>query len=163
MLRRCFFLEGTINDSAPSVRRTVSGLALRKNARFKRWEIRLTPNRGARFLISTIFSRTGPGSFCRLPAGTGGFRNPASPCSSYAFTHRPMTLLLAPTSFDNKETGIPSSNRNFTQRRLNSNPYRFPYRLSSPLLFFLTPSTLSMGTLLSPSLECHPFSPSFYL
>ena len=36
MLWWCFFLEGTINDSALSVRRTVSGLALRKNARFKR-------------------------------------------------------------------------------------------------------------------------------
>jgi len=64
-----FFLEGTINDSACSVRRTVSGLALRKNARFNRWDIRLTPNRGSRFLISTIFSRTGLASFGRLPQG----------------------------------------------------------------------------------------------
>src|SRR4030065_2583245 len=72
-----------------------------------------------------------------------------------------MTSLLAPASLDNKEIGIPSSNRNFTQRSLNSNPYRFPYRLSFPLLFFLTSSTSSMGTLLSPSQECHPFYPSF--
>src|SRR5208337_3864598 len=71
-----------------------------------------------------------------------------------------MTSLLAPTSFDNKEIGIPSSNRNFTQRSLNSNPYRFPYRLSFPLFFFLTSSTSPMGTLLSPSQECHPFYPS---
>jgi hypothetical protein len=28
------------------------------------------------------------------------------------------------------------------------------------LLFFLTPATFSMGTLLSPSQECHPFYPS---
>src|SRR5512136_2184618 len=71
-----------------------------------------------------------------------------------------MTSLLAPTSLDNKEIGIPSSNLNFTQRSLNSNPYRFPYRLSFPLLFFLTSSTSSMSTLLSPSQECHPFYPS---
>ena len=63
MLRRGFFFGGTINDSAPSVRRTVSGEALRKNARFKRWEIRLTPKRGSCFLISTIFSPHGSGSF----------------------------------------------------------------------------------------------------
>src|SRR4030065_426929 len=71
-----------------------------------------------------------------------------------------MTSLLAPTSFDNKETGIPSSNLNFTQRRLNSNPYRFPYRLSFLLFFFLIPSTFSMGSLLSPPQKCHPFTPS---
>src|SRR5208337_3357060 len=75
-----------------------------------------------------------------------------------------MTSLLAPTSFDNKETGIPSSNRNFTQRSLNSNPYRFPCRLSFPLFLFLTSFTSSfsssMGSLLSPSQECHPFIPS---
>src|SRR4030042_3222581 len=71
-----------------------------------------------------------------------------------------MTSLLAPTSLDNKGIGIPSSNRNFTQRSLNSNPYRFPYRLSFPLPFFLTSSTSSMGTLLSPSQECHPFTTS---
>src|SRR4030042_5300388 len=71
-----------------------------------------------------------------------------------------MTSLLAPTSFDNKETGIPSSNRNFTQRSLNSTPYRFPYRFSFPLPFFFTPATSSMGSLLSPSQECHPFTPS---
>src|SRR4030042_801664 len=71
-----------------------------------------------------------------------------------------MTSLLAPASFDNKAIGIPSSNRNFTQRSLNSNPYRFPYRLSFPLPFFLTSSTSSMSTLLSPSQECHPFYPS---
>src|SRR4030066_1987531 len=160
MLCWCFFLEGTINDSVRSGRRTVSGLALRKNARFNRWEIRLTPKRGSRFLISTIFSRTGPGSFCRLPAETIRFRNPASPRSWYAFAQRRITSLLAPTSSDNKETGIPSSNRNFTQRSLNSTPYRFPYRFSFPLLFFLTPATFSMGSLLSPSQECHPFYPS---
>src|SRR5512136_3118079 len=159
MLCWCFFLEGTINDSALSVRRTVSGLALRKNARFNRWEIRLTPKKGSRFLISTIFSRTGPGSLRRLPAGTTPFRNPASPRSSYAFAQRRMTSLLAPTSFDNKGIGIPSSNLSFTQRSLNSNPYRLPYRLSFLLLFFLTPATLSMETPLSPQ-ECHPFLPS---
>src|SRR5208337_547244 len=71
-----------------------------------------------------------------------------------------MTSLLAPTSFDNKEIGIPSSNRNFTQRSLNSNPYRLPYRLSFPLFLFLTSSTSFMGSLLSPSQECHPFTPS---
>src|SRR5208337_1271385 len=71
-----------------------------------------------------------------------------------------MTSLLAPASLDNKETGNPSSNCNFTQRSLNSNPYRFPYRLPFLLPFFLTPSTFSMGTLLSPSQECHPFYPS---
>src|SRR5512139_2145580 len=72
-----------------------------------------------------------------------------------------MTSLLAPTSLLNKTTGSPSSNCNFTQRSLNSNPYRFPYRLSFLLLFCLTPPTFSMGTLLSPSQECHPFfSPS---
>src|SRR5512136_235084 len=70
-----------------------------------------------------------------------------------------MTSLLAPTSLLNKATGSPSSNLNFTQRSLNSNPYRFPYRLSFLLLFCLTPPTFSMGTLLSPSQECHPFSP----
>jgi hypothetical protein len=61
---------------------------------------------------------------------------------------------------DNREIGISSSNLNFTQRSLNSNPYRFPYRLSFPLLFFLTSPTSSMGTLPSPSQECHPFTPS---
>ena len=91
MLRWGFFLGGTINDSDRSVRRTVSGLALRKNARFKRWEIRLIPKEGSRFLISTIFSRMGPGSFGRLPAGITPFRNPASPRSSYAFAQRRMT------------------------------------------------------------------------
>src|SRR5512136_2338203 len=70
-----------------------------------------------------------------------------------------MTLLLAPTSLLNNATGSPSSNLNFTQRSLNSNPYRFPYRLPFLLLFSLTPPTFSMGTLLSPSQECHPFSP----
>src|SRR5512136_3031983 len=70
-----------------------------------------------------------------------------------------MTSLLAPTSLLNKATGSPSSNLNFTQRSLNSNPYRFPYRLSFLLLFCLTPPTFSMSTLLSPSQECHPFSP----
>ena len=80
-LRWCFFLEGRINDSARSVRRTVSGEALRKNARFKRWEIRLTPKSGSCFLISTIFSRTGSGSLRRLRAGGTPFRNPASPRS----------------------------------------------------------------------------------
>src|SRR3974377_217875 len=72
-----------------------------------------------------------------------------------------MISSLAPASFDNKEIGIPSSNRNFTQRSLNSNPYRFPYRLSFPLFFFLTSSTSSMGSLLSPSEECHPFTLSY--
>jgi hypothetical protein len=51
MLRRGFFPEGPVNDAALSVRRTVSGEALRKNARFKRWEIRFTPKRGSCFLI----------------------------------------------------------------------------------------------------------------
>src|SRR4030042_272009 len=160
MLCLSFFLEGTINDSALSVRRTVSGLALRKNARFNRWDIRLTPKRGSRFLVSTIFSRTGPGSFRLLPAETIRFRSPASPRSWYAFAQRRITSLLAPPSSDNKENGTPSSNRNFTQRSLNSNPYRFPYRFSFPLLFFFTPATFSMGSLLSPSQECHPFYPS---
>ena len=81
MLCRGFFLEGTINDSSRSVRRTVSGLALRKNARFKRWDIRLTPKRGSRFLISMIFLRTGPGSFRPLPLGKIRFRKPTSPRS----------------------------------------------------------------------------------
>ena len=81
MLRRGFFLGGTINDSAASVRRTVSGEALRKNARFKRWEIRLTPKRGSCFLISTIFSRTGSGSFRGRRAWTAPLRSPASPLS----------------------------------------------------------------------------------
>src|SRR5208337_758856 len=71
-----------------------------------------------------------------------------------------MTSLLAPASSDNKETGNPSSNRNFTHRSLNSTPYRFPYRLPFLLPFFLTPPTFSMGTLLSPFQECHPFYPS---
>jgi len=150
MLCRGFFLEGTISDSSRSVRRTVSGLALRKNARFKRWEIRLTPKRGSRFLISMIFSRTGPGSFRPLPLETIWSRRPASPRSRYAFTQRPMTFLLAPTSLLNNVTGSPSSNLNFTQRSLNSNPYRFPNRLPFLLLFCLTPPTSSMGTLLSP-------------
>jgi hypothetical protein len=35
---------------------------------------------------SCIFLRTGPGSFRRLPEDLTGFRNPASPRSSYAFT-----------------------------------------------------------------------------
>src|SRR5208283_2725438 len=160
MLCGCLFREGTINDSAPSVRRTVSGLALRKKARFNRWEIRLTPKRGSRFLISTIFSRTGSGSFRRLPAATTPLRSPASPCSSYAFVQRRITSGLHPTSLLSSETGIPSSNLNFTQRSFNSNPYRFPYRLSFPLLLFFASSTSSMGTLLSPSQECHPFYPS---
>jgi hypothetical protein len=65
-LEECFFWEGTIKDSSWRVRRTVSGEALRKNTRFNRWDIRWTPKNGSRFLISTIFSRTGPGSFRRL-------------------------------------------------------------------------------------------------
>ena len=79
-------MEGTIKDSSCNVRRTVSGEALRKNTRFNRWDIRLTPKNGSRFLISTIFSRTGPGSFFCFLENTPGFRNPASPRSSYAFT-----------------------------------------------------------------------------
>jgi hypothetical protein len=66
MLEKCFFREGTIKHSSCNVRRTVSGEALRKNTRFNRWDIRWTPKNGSRFLISTIFSRTGPGSFRRL-------------------------------------------------------------------------------------------------
>src|SRR5512137_2358715 len=71
-----------------------------------------------------------------------------------------MTSLLAPTSLDSRESGSPSSNRNFTQRSFNLTSYRFPYRLFFLLLFFLTPSTCSMGTPLSTSQECHPFYPS---
>jgi hypothetical protein len=67
MFAECFFRAGTIKDSSCKVRRTVSGEALRKNTRFNRWDIRWTPKNGSRFLISTIFSRTGPGSFRRLP------------------------------------------------------------------------------------------------
>ena len=160
MLRRCFFLEGTSNDSSLSVCRTVSGDALRKNARFNRWDIRLTPKRGSCFLISTIFLRTGPGSFRRLLAGTTPFRNPASPRFWYAFTQRRMASLLAPTSLESKGSGNPFSNLNLTQRSLNSNPNRFPYPLTFPLLLFLTPSTCSMVTPLSTSQECHPFYPS---
>jgi hypothetical protein len=66
MLEECFFWEGTIKDSSWRVRRTVSGEALRKNTRFNRWDIRWTPKNGSRFLISIIFSRTGPGSLRRL-------------------------------------------------------------------------------------------------
>ena len=47
-----------------------------------------TSSEGSRFLISTIFSRTGPGSFRRFPEDTPRFRSPASPRSSYAFTQR---------------------------------------------------------------------------
>ena len=67
MFAECFFREGTIKDSSCSVRRTVSGEALRKNTRFNTWDIRWTPKNGSLFLISTIFSRTGPGSFRLLP------------------------------------------------------------------------------------------------
>jgi hypothetical protein len=67
MFDECFFRAGTIKHSSCKVRRTVSGEALRKNTRFNRWDIRWTPKNGSRFLISTIFSRTGPGSFRRLP------------------------------------------------------------------------------------------------
>ena len=56
--------------------------------------------------------------------------------------------------------GEDGHNLNFTQRCFTSNPYRFPYRLSFLLLFFFIPSTFSMGSLLSPSQECHPFYPS---
>ena len=81
MFAGCFFLEGTIRDSSLSVRRTVSGEALRKKTRFNKWDIRWTPKNGSRFLISTIFSRTGPGSFRHLPDDLTGFRNPTSPRS----------------------------------------------------------------------------------
>ena len=86
MFDEAFFLEGTIKDSSCKVRRTVSGEALRKNTRFNRWDIRLTPKNGSLFLISTIFSRTGPGSFFLFPENTPRSRNPASPRSWYAFT-----------------------------------------------------------------------------
>jgi hypothetical protein len=81
MFAECFFREGTIKDSSLSVRRTVSGEALRKKTRFNKWDIRWTPKNGSLFLISTIFSRTAPGSFRRLPVDTLSFRNPASPRS----------------------------------------------------------------------------------
>jgi hypothetical protein len=81
MFAECFFRVGTIRDSSLSVCRTVSGEALRKNTRFSRWDIRWTPKNGSRFLISIIFSRTGPGSFRRPPEDTIRFRNPASPRS----------------------------------------------------------------------------------
>jgi len=68
-----------------------------------------------------------------------------------------MTSLLVPISLLNRETGKLSCNRSLTERSLNSNPYRFPYRPSFLLLFCLTPPTFSMDTLLSPSQECHPF------
>jgi hypothetical protein len=147
MFAECFFREGTIKDSSCNVRRTVSGEALRKNTRFNRWDIRLTPKNGSLFLISTIFSRTGPGSLRRLPDDTPRFRNPASPRSWYAFTQRRIPSVLAPTSFDNKERGRPSSKCNFTQRSLISNLYLLPNRLSFSLFFPLTSSTLSMGSL----------------
>jgi len=44
-------------------RRTVSGLAFRKNRRRRICEIRLTPCRGSSFFNSVIFSFTGVGSF----------------------------------------------------------------------------------------------------
>jgi hypothetical protein len=81
MFLDCFFREGTIKDSSRSVRRTVSGEALRKNTRFNRWDIRWTPKKGSRFLISIIFLRTGPGSLRRLPELLTPLRNPASPRS----------------------------------------------------------------------------------
>jgi len=48
-------LGGTINDSARSVRRTVSGLALRKTHALKDGNP-LDSKEGSRFLISMIFS-----------------------------------------------------------------------------------------------------------
>jgi hypothetical protein len=128
MLAEGLFREGTIKDSSCNVRRTVSGEALRKNTRFNRWDIRWTPKNGSRFLISTIFWRTGPGSFFRLSEGLPEFCNPAYPRSWYAFTQRRIPSVLAPTSFDNKERGNPSSKCSFTQRSLISNPYLFPNR-----------------------------------
>jgi hypothetical protein len=53
-------------------------------------------------------------------------------------------------------------NRNFTQRSLNSTPYRFPYPLSFRLLFFLTSSTFCIGTLLSLS-GVSPILPFFFI
>ena len=67
MLEEFFFREGTIKESSCRARRTASGEALRNNPRFKRWDIRWIPKKGSLFLISTIFSCTGPGSFRRLP------------------------------------------------------------------------------------------------
>jgi hypothetical protein len=156
-----FFREGTIKDSSRKARRTVSGEALRKNTRFSRWDIRWTPKNGSRFLISTIFLRTGAGSFRRPPDLLTSFRKPASPRSRYAFTQCEIVPVLAPTSLLTKETGSPFSKCNFTQRSFNSNPYRFPNRLFFPLFFLLTSFTRSIMTLPSSPRECHPFLPFF--
>jgi hypothetical protein len=89
----------------------------------------------------------------------GGRRYPP-----YAFTEQGVAMLssvLRSKRAVQVNIGIPSSNRNFTQRTLNSNPYRFPYRLSFLLLFFLTSSTFSIGALLSLS-GVSPISPFFF-
>jgi hypothetical protein len=50
-----FLTGGFMREERCSVFRTVSGLALRKNTLLKSWDIRLMPNSGFAFLISTIF------------------------------------------------------------------------------------------------------------
>jgi len=41
---RFFFAGGGMRDERRRVLRTVSGLALRKNTRFRNWDMRLMPN-----------------------------------------------------------------------------------------------------------------------
>ena len=57
-LRFGFFFTSGIRFAACSVRRTVSGLAGRKNIRLSNWEIRFTPKAGFASLTATIFVRT---------------------------------------------------------------------------------------------------------
>jgi len=90
-------------------RRTVSGLAFRKNSRRSICEMRRTPCVGLERLSETIFALTGSGSLLTVRAPYGFGLSPASPPSRYARTHSKTVPCPTPISFATNSPGSPSS------------------------------------------------------
>jgi hypothetical protein len=110
-----------MSDERWSVLRTVSGLALRKNTRFKNWDIRLMPKWGFDLLTSTIFSLTGCGSFGLLFPRYRVAR-PDAPLRLYCRAQRRTVSVLIPHSLRISDTGTRSSVKSFTALSLKSAP-----------------------------------------
>lgn len=165
-LRR--LLVGVANPVSFKCRRTLEGLALKKNIRRRIWEILRTPEPGAACLRSVIFFCTTTGSL--FPPAPAGLRrsSPSSPPSRYRRIQTPTALQETPSSRATTPTGIPSSRCNCTARRLNSRvfsllPHAAPWRFPVTLFAFATPldpRARPPGGAFSSSL---PFSPSFFL
>ena len=104
---RAFFL-GVANPVACNWRRTVFGLAFRKNSRRSICEIRFAPCPGFSRFNAVIFSTTAFGVLIRRCPFGFGF-SPSSPPSRYCRTQSKIHAFATPISAATRYAGSPSS------------------------------------------------------